>query len=93
MRASGSESPSGFGEDLFEGELLEAFDAGEVPAGLDHLADEEGFVLAFGAELGGEALGEGIELGLVLVGEDEDGSGCEPMLQGISCGDGAAFGR
>ncbi len=83
----------GFGEDLFERELFEAFDAGEFPAGLDHLADEEVFVFAFGPELVGEGGAEGGVLGFVLVGEDGGFGGGEAVPGRVRGGGGFAFGR
>jgi hypothetical protein len=69
---------------------FEALGAREVPAGLGHLLDQERFVLVGGFEVIAKAGEEDIELFLILVGEDGEGSG-ESVLGGVPRGGGFAL--
>lgn len=77
-------------EHVLEGGGFEAGDALNAPAGLDHLIHEKRLVLAGGNEVGGQALGEAVEVGLVLVGEDGEGGG-ESVLRAVMAGGGFAW--
>jgi hypothetical protein len=68
--AVGTVGGTGFGESLLEGFHFEAFDASHLPAGLNHLVDEERLSVPGGQELGTEGGGELVEGGVVLVRED-----------------------
>src|ERR1700722_3232374 len=65
----------GLAEQGFKGGGFNAAQAGQAPAGFDHLLDEERFVLGLGVELGEGGSHEGFEGAPVFVGEERGGSG------------------
>ena len=71
----GTEGDSVRVEDEVEGGGFEAIDADEAPAGFDHAVHEERLVFAAGLEIGAEECGDGVELGFVLVWQEEEAGG------------------
>jgi len=71
---------------------LDAADAGEAPAGLGHLFDQERFVLGVRSELATQVREEAIEFTLVFVVEDAESPG-ESMFGRVPRGGGLALGR
>ena len=82
----------GRGNHDFDENRFEAADAGQLPAGLRHLFNQEGLVLAGWGELVLKVVTEAIERGLVLMGINLEAAR-QVVLNRITAGDGLAFRR